>query len=69
MTKGVENLINAIAEGDSQGIQSAFETEMANRISERLEDMRIEVARGLFKEQAEEIQEETEVQTEEPAAE
>lgn len=50
MTQGVKNLIDAIVAGDSNQIQTAFESEMATRISDRLEDMRVEVARGMFKE-------------------
>ena len=48
MTEGVQNLINAIAEGDSIAIESAFNQEMATRISDRLDDMRIEVAQSMF---------------------
>jgi hypothetical protein len=48
MTQGVKDLIDAIASGDSLAINSAFEYEMANRISERLDDMRTEVAQNMF---------------------
>ena len=61
MTEGVQNLINAIAEGDSVGIESAFNQEMATRISDRLDDMRIEVARNMFR--TESVQEELEEET------
>ena len=61
MTEGVQNLINAIAEGDSVGIESAFNQEMATRISDRLEDMRIDVARNMFR--TESVQEELEEET------
>ena len=49
MTEGVRNLINAIAEGDASSISDAFNTEMASRISARLEDMRVQVAQSMFK--------------------
>jgi hypothetical protein len=48
MTQGVQDLIKAINSGDSTDIDSAFNAEMANRISPRLEDMRVSVARGMF---------------------
>lgn len=65
MTQGVKDLINAIAEGDASSIDAAFNAEMATRISSRLEDLRVQVAQGMFAtEQAtEETSEET--QTEE----
>ena len=61
MTEGVQNLINAIAEGDSVGIESAFNQEMATRISDRLDDMRVDVARNMFR--TESVQEELEEET------
>lgn len=48
MTQGVQDLIKAINSGDSTDIDSAFNAEMANRISTRLEDMRVSVAQGMF---------------------
>lgn len=49
MTQGVKNLIDAIASGDSLAIDAAFNSEMANRISERLDDMRTDVAQNMFR--------------------
>lgn len=77
MTQGVKDLINAIAEGDASSIDAAFNAEMATRISSRLEDLRVQVAQGMFKspvaeevaeepaEDQEEVSEETEEQIEE----
>lgn len=48
MTQGVQDLIKAINSGDSTEIDLAFNAEMANRISTRLEDMRVSVAQGMF---------------------
>jgi hypothetical protein len=48
MTQGVQDLIKAINSGDSTDIDSAFNAEMANRISTRLEDMRVSVAQNMF---------------------
>lgn len=48
MTDGVKDLVNAIINGDSVGIDSAFNSEMATRISARIDDMRVEVARNMF---------------------
>jgi hypothetical protein len=54
----VRDLINAIDEGDSIEIMQAFESEMASRVSTRLDDMRQDVAQSMFRssvaEQAEE---------------
>lgn len=48
MTQGVNDLINAIAQGDATSIDAAFNAEMATRISSRLEDMRVQVAQNMF---------------------
>ena len=48
MTQGVQDLIKAIDSGDSEAIDAAFNSEMATRISERLETMRATVAKGMF---------------------
>ena len=59
MTQGVQDLIKAIDSGDSEAIDAAFNSEMATRISERLETMRATVAKSMFAtEQAEETSEE-----------
>ena len=61
----VRELIDAIASGDSLAVEQNFNAEMANRISERLDTMRIEVAKNMFKEQAEPVEEAEEVQEDE----
>ena len=48
MTQGVQDLIKAIDSGDSEAIDAAFNSEMATRISERLETMRATVAKSMF---------------------
>ena len=50
----VLDLVNAIQAGDSQNIEKHFEYEMTNRIAERLDDMRINVAKNMFNEDTEE---------------
>lgn len=55
------DLINAIAAGDAIEIENAFNSVMAEKVSARIDDMRIDVAQNLFAEQAEEIEEETEL--------
>ena len=61
MSESVKNLISAIATGDAVGTENAFNATMAEKISAKLDDMRITVAQGMFK---------TAVETEEtPAAE
>lgn len=46
------DLIDAIQAGDSVAIEQAFQQEMANRIADRLDDMRVEVAKNMFNEAA-----------------
>lgn len=50
MTQGVLDLIQAIDSGDSVAIESAFNAEMAARVSAKLEDMRVNVAENMFSE-------------------
>ena len=65
MTQGINDLINAIVEGDATAIDAAFNAEMANRVSSKLEDMRVRVAQNMFKaEQVEEVEQPTEETTE-----
>jgi hypothetical protein len=64
MTQGVKNLIDAIASGDSLAIDAAFNSEMANRISERLDDMRAEVAQTMFHTESVQVDEEAELNLE-----
>jgi hypothetical protein len=45
----VHTLIDAIASGDSQATQEAFETEMMSRVAARMDEMRVNVAQGMFK--------------------
>jgi hypothetical protein len=49
MSESVHNLINAIASGNALETEAAFNAAMAEKISARLDDMRIDVAQGLFK--------------------
>lgn len=44
-----KDLINAISTGDSVGIESAFNTAMAEKITVKLDAMRQEVAQNMFK--------------------
>ena len=59
MTTTLE-LINAIASGDAVATETAFNAAMADKISGRLDDMRIDVAKTMFAPQ--------QATTEEPAA-
>ena len=66
MSQGVKDLIKAISEGDASSIDAAFNAEMATRISSRLEDLRVQVAQGMFTNPvAEEVESESEEVTEE----
>ena len=46
----VKDLIDAIASGSATETQAAFSQVMAEKISARLDDMRVEVAQGMFQE-------------------
>jgi thymidine phosphorylase len=46
----VQDLINAIATGNATETQDAFQAVMAEKISARLDDMRVQVAQNMFKE-------------------
>ena len=59
MSNGVKNLIDAIESGDSLAIDAAFNSEVANRISDKLDVMRQDLAQNMFKEQHEELDEAT----------
>ena len=54
-------LINAIASKDAAGTENAFQAAMAEKISSRLDDMRVNIAHKMFN--APEV--ETEIDTEE----
>ena len=62
MTESVKNLINAISEGDAVGIESAFNSAMAEKISARMEDLRVQVAQNMFANPVAEEVEETEAE-------
>ena len=47
----VEQLVDALIEGDSQKIQESFHQAISERISQALEDYRVQVAQGMFKEE------------------
>jgi hypothetical protein len=53
----VKDLINAIATGNAIETQEAFQAVMAEKISARLDNMRVEVAQNMFKEEVEELDE------------
>lgn len=65
MSQGVLDLIQAIDSGDSVAIESAFNAEMSARVSERLEDMRIDVAQNMFATEESDLQEEVQELSEE----
>ena len=43
-----KDLINAISSGDAVSIEAAFNTAMAEKVSAKLDDMRIDVAKNMF---------------------
>jgi len=64
MTTTLE-LINAISTGDATATQDAFNAAMAEKISAKLDDMRIDVAQRMFNVQEEQPTSEDESGTEE----
>jgi hypothetical protein len=48
MNETTLNLIQAIANGDALETEQAFATAMAEKLSVKLDDMRVEVAQGMF---------------------
>lgn len=46
--ENIKQLVMAIAEGDTMAIEDNFNSVMASKISDRLNDMRVSVARGMF---------------------
>lgn len=68
--EAVKNLVDALAAGDAAAIETSFNDAMAEKISARLDDMRIDVAKSMFANQevtSEEPAGEPVVTTEEPA--
>ena len=61
------DLINAIAAGDAIEIENAFNSTMAEKVSARIDNMRVDVAQNMFssQEQVEELSAEEPVTTEE----
>ena len=53
MTGTTRDLVDAIATGDAVGIESSFNTAMAEKISVQLDVKRQEVAQNMFKAAAE----------------
>ena len=49
MNENTLNLINAIQAGDAVEIESAFNAAMAEKVAERLDVMRADVAQNMFK--------------------
>jgi hypothetical protein len=60
MSETVHNLITAIASGNALDTETAFNAAMAEKISARLDDMRVSVAQNLFKEK--EVEQEVSVE-------
>jgi hypothetical protein len=65
MTTTLE-LINAISQGNAVDTEAAFNAAMAEKISSKLDDMRIDVAKSMYAPQAAAS---TETQVEEPSEE
>lgn len=64
MSDSVKDLISAIVSGDAVGTEQAFNATMAEKISAKMDDMRISVAQNMFKSHVTEPQTEEEVSAE-----
>ena len=63
----VKDLINAIASGSAVETEQAFNSVMAEKISARLDNMRVEVAKNMFQTEAvQEIKEELTLEDNQP---
>ncbi len=67
MKESVQNLINAIAQGDALETEKAFATAMAEKLAPMLDAQRVQVAQSMFGAQEQETV--SEESSEEPAAE
>lgn len=59
------NLIRAIANGDAMETEAAFNASMAEKISVKLDDMRMDIAKNMFATQEEVVDASSENSTEE----
>lgn len=59
MNETVQNLVDAIADGNALETQNAFAAAMAEKLSTRLDIMRAEVAQSMFTAQQETVSEES----------
>lgn len=60
MSEAVTNLVNAIVAGNALETEQAFGSAMAEKLSARLDDMRMNIAQNMFKQPEQ-------VSTEQPA--
>lgn len=58
MSDTTKDLIYAIADGNAVETEAAFKAAMAEKLSSKLEDMRINLAQSMFKPQEQEATEE-----------
>lgn len=49
MSETVKELVTAMLQKDAMGTETAFQSAMAEKISAKLDDMRINVAQSMFK--------------------
>jgi hypothetical protein len=49
MNDTIDTLVNAIAAGDALETENAFSAAMAQKVSSKLEDMRMSIAQNMFK--------------------
>ena len=65
MNENIKDLVNAMLAKDANGTQAAFQAAMAEKISAKLDDMRVNIAHAMFNVQQEE---QPEISEEDPEA-
>jgi len=61
-----KDLINAIIAGDAIEIENAFNSTMAEKISDRIDDMRTQVAKSIFATEGADLDEATDTEKRDP---
>ena len=55
MSDTVRDLVDAMVQGDALGTEKAFSAAMAEKLSSKLDDMRMDVAKNMFATEQEQI--------------
>ena len=67
MSENISNLVNAIKDGNALDTEHAFADAMADKLADKLDAMRQDVAKNMFASPEVEMEDEAEVETEDEA--